>query len=288
MTQPPRRLADDPEAPPSMRDDLARARESSARPYDAGVGAERFGAWVTGAGGAAGGGGAGGAPGGAGAGGGGGAAGAGLAPSATVAVGAAAKWSAVVVAGTLSFAVATFVLRAPNTASREPDAPASRAAAARAVLPASQVRASSAAPGPTPPAQPIAPPATSEPAAAAARSPLPASQSDARTRVPIAVGTATTTVDPDAALRREIAALGEARAALASHPARALELATRGQAEFRAGMFREEREAIAVFALRRLGRHAEARRRAEAFLARYPDGPFSEQIRQQSTGARSR
>ena len=81
------------------------------------------------------------------------------------------------------------------------------------------------------------------------------------------------------ALAQETARLAELRAAAASDPARALALAVETDRAFPRGVFSEEREAIAVGALARLGRTSEARARAEAFLATHPKSPFAEGVR---------
>jgi hypothetical protein len=73
--------------------------------------------------------------------------------------------------------------------------------------------------------------------------------------------------------------LARARHVLATDPASALALAEAGQREFSDGLFGEEREAIEVLALARLGRHREAAARGRRFLARHPRGPLSEQVR---------
>jgi hypothetical protein len=57
-----------------------------------------------------------------------------------------------------------------------------------------------------------------------------------------------------------------------------LALAAEGDRRFAGGLFAQEREAIAIGALVRLGRHAEARTRAGAFLASYPRSAFAERI----------
>jgi hypothetical protein len=85
--------------------------------------------------------------------------------------------------------------------------------------------------------------------------------------------------DADAMLRREIAQLAEARRQLGTSPDRALALALRGQREFPRGMLGEERDAIVIFALDRLGRQAEALERAEAYVERHPRGPFTSPVR---------
>ncbi len=87
-------------------------------------------------------------------------------------------------------------------------------------------------------------------------------------------------------VRAEIALLAETRRALAADPARALALAEQGQRQFPNGLFQEERQAIAIFALVRLNRQDQARTRASRFLARHPTGPFSERVRMQTGLAR--
>ena len=75
--------------------------------------------------------------------------------------------------------------------------------------------------------------------------------------------------------------MAQLRRALRSDPARALALANAGQQEFRRGQLVEEREAIAVLALARLGRRAELDRRGARFLRRYPRSAFAERIERQ-------
>jgi hypothetical protein len=81
------------------------------------------------------------------------------------------------------------------------------------------------------------------------------------------------------ALALEMENLGQLRTLASSDPVAALALATEGQQRFPTGVFVEEREAIAVGALVRLGRAAEARARAEAFLAAHPRSAFAERLR---------
>lgn len=52
-----------------------------------------------------------------------------------------------------------------------------------------------------------------------------------------------------------------------------------GNRRFAGGAFREERDAIAVDALARLGREAEARRAAATFLSTYPTSPLAPSVR---------
>ena len=69
-------------------------------------------------------------------------------------------------------------------------------------------------------------------------------------------------------------------------PARAYALAQSGHRKFPRGMLREEREALAVIALWNTGEENAARRRAEAFLARYPNSAVRGQVEQRLARAR--
>jgi hypothetical protein len=73
--------------------------------------------------------------------------------------------------------------------------------------------------------------------------------------------------------------LGELRQVAATDPERALSMVQEGNRRFAAGSFREEREAIAIGALARLGRRVEAKRAGEAFLVTYPTSPFAPNVR---------
>ena len=79
-------------------------------------------------------------------------------------------------------------------------------------------------------------------------------------------------------LEDEIAQLAEVRALSASDPARSLSAAEAGHQRFRSGVLYQEREAIAIDALRRLHRLEEAHRRARQFLRTYPDSPFAKRV----------
>lgn len=59
----------------------------------------------------------------------------------------------------------------------------------------------------------------------------------------------------------------------------ALSAAEQGKRRFPSGLYDEDREAIAIGLLAELGRAPEAKRRATAFLARYPRSPFAERVR---------
>ncbi|MBN9166987.1 MAG: hypothetical protein BGO98_34010 [Myxococcales bacterium 68-20] len=67
---------------------------------------------------------------------------------------------------------------------------------------------------------------------------------------------------------------------LAEHdPEAAITFAAEGDRRFRRGILGEEREAIAIACLARLGRTEEANRRAVRFLENYPESPFAPSVR---------
>jgi hypothetical protein len=94
---------------------------------------------------------------------------------------------------------------------------------------------------------------------------------------PTPAAPATPAIDGDP-LAAEVAHLARLRAIQDGDPAAALALSAEGSQRFPRGLFAQEREAIAVGALVRLGRVAEARTRARAFLAAYPRSSFAERI----------
>lgn len=69
----------------------------------------------------------------------------------------------------------------------------------------------------------------------------------------------------------EAALLEQARSALATNPARSLALTRQHEARFPNGVLRQEREVIAIEALRRLGRDKTAAERAGSFEQAFPD-----------------
>jgi hypothetical protein len=83
---------------------------------------------------------------------------------------------------------------------------------------------------------------------------------------------------PSDAVRREIAQLGLIKLALEQDPGKAYRLAQAGHRTFAKGVMTQEREALAILALFRLERRAEAQRRAQAFLERYPQSPLRERV----------
>jgi hypothetical protein len=76
----------------------------------------------------------------------------------------------------------------------------------------------------------------------------------------------------------ELELLGRARSALGSEPASALAIADEAAARFPSGDLAQEREVIAIDALTRLGRIAEAQSRAAAFYERFPASAYRPRI----------
>jgi hypothetical protein len=72
--------------------------------------------------------------------------------------------------------------------------------------------------------------------------------------------------------------LERARGALGQSPSAALSLANQHRARYPSGVLAEEREVIAIEALKRLGRSAEAERRVEAFSRRYPGSAYRKKL----------
>jgi hypothetical protein len=83
----------------------------------------------------------------------------------------------------------------------------------------------------------------------------------------------------DDRLREEVAQLAAIRRELERDPGRALALAEEARARFGAGALEEEREALAILALGKLGRGAELRARGARFLQRFPQGAFAAKVR---------
>jgi len=74
--------------------------------------------------------------------------------------------------------------------------------------------------------------------------------------------------------------LARLRALEASRPEAALRMAQEGDSLFPKGLFRQERQAIAIQSLVRLHRIDDAKQRARAFKAAYPHSPFAERMKQ--------
>ncbi len=73
--------------------------------------------------------------------------------------------------------------------------------------------------------------------------------------------------------------LDQAQAELASEPGRALAATAEHRRRFPHGALVQEREVLAIEALQRLGRQAEARARAARFVSSFPDSAYREKVR---------
>jgi hypothetical protein len=72
--------------------------------------------------------------------------------------------------------------------------------------------------------------------------------------------------------------LEQARSSLKSDPARALSRANEARTRYPRGVLVQEREVLAIQALRRLGRGAEADTRAAAFAKAFPGSAFQRKL----------
>ena len=118
-------------------------------------------------------------------------------------------------------------------------------------------------------------------AQAAARSSNAPVETDTRREAPTAPGESSVVARPEppaAPPSSEVELLKAARAAVASDPQRALTLTRRHRGEFPYGAYAQERDFIAISALTRLNRPAEARQQAEVFRRRYPRSPYLPQL----------
>jgi hypothetical protein len=86
-------------------------------------------------------------------------------------------------------------------------------------------------------------------------------------------------VKADERLELDMKALMQAKRALAEDPAKALSLARQGEREFPKSMFGEERRALLLLAMIRVGQVDSARRLAAPYLAEHPDSPFARRVR---------
>ena len=83
----------------------------------------------------------------------------------------------------------------------------------------------------------------------------------------------------ESAVLREARMVREARKLLGVNPSRALALTREAADEFPRGQLVEEREAIAIRALAKLGRRDAAQARADRFLKKHGSGPHAEAVR---------
>ncbi len=133
-----------------------------------------------------------------------------------------------------------------------------------APAPDRNARPASPPPAPSEPAVDVTP-SVAPPAAAPATAPPIAEKKADEPRVK-ATGSSEKALGPS-----EAELLERARRLLGSNPSGALELAQQHRARFAGGVLAQEREVIAIEALRRLGRSAEADARAEAFERAFPN-----------------
>lgn len=105
-----------------------------------------------------------------------------------------------------------------------------------------------------------------------------------RTTASTLSATSASTADPVAPneelspLARETKQVIDIRSLAGADPARALALAEASQREFPGGAFSEEREALIISSMARVGRTVEARARADRFFASHPASPYAARI----------
>lgn len=142
------------------------------------------------------------------------------------------------------------------------------AQAQRAPEPSAAVTAAPQKPAP-PPALVAPPPPAPEPAAEPSAPAAEPSDVEGPTSAPL---------KPAAPKLDEAGLLERARRELRANPSAALAISNEHLQRFPGGALAEEREVIAIKALRKLGRSAEADRRAAAFAARYPDSAHKRSV----------
>ena len=133
------------------------------------------------------------------------------------------------------------------------------------------------APPPVPTPAAVAPPAPVEPAPAAAVG-ASAPGADAKAPAEAAAPAPAVQLPSKPAAPSEADLLEQARGALKSDPARTLARANEAARRYPRGMLVQEREVLAIQALRRLGRSAEADRRAAAFAKAFPGSAFQRKL----------
>jgi len=91
-------------------------------------------------------------------------------------------------------------------------------------------------------------------------------------------GRAPAAENPARPAESEAAFLERARAALSTNPSLALSLANQHRSRYPSGVLGQEREVIAIEALKRLGRTSEAERRSSEFSNRYPGSAYRQKL----------
>jgi hypothetical protein len=127
-----------------------------------------------------------------------------------------------------------------------------------------------------PASRPASFPAAPPPASIASIEPIPVASPTAKAP-PVPSARPETLPAPSA--EQDAALLQQARAAVSRDPARALTLTRDHQVRFAASALAEERQALLIEALFRLGRRDEAARELEAFEAHYPRSPYRRRLR---------
>lgn len=79
---------------------------------------------------------------------------------------------------------------------------------------------------------------------------------------------------------REAELISDARAAMKTDASGALKLLEEARSEFPRGILREERKALTILSLDKLGRSAQARASAKRFLEQHGEGPYAAVVRQ--------
>ncbi len=178
-------------------------------------------------------------------------------------------------------AIAPAPPRASSAPSETAAAPAPEAASApqasapRASAPhAPEARRPRSRPAPATSAPPE-PPAVQAAALAVTSAPPPSATTAAPEPPPSATATAETP-----APMSELRAVALARGLVDQDPDAALDLLAKAQRAYPAGYFLEERRALTVLALARAGRASDAKQAAASFLRAYPNGPYSDRVRE--------
>lgn len=86
--------------------------------------------------------------------------------------------------------------------------------------------------------------------------------------------------DKQADYLKEAKLVSDARAAMKTDARAALELLTQARSEFPRGLLREEREALTILSLAKLGRAKQASASARRFLDKYSESPYAAVVRQ--------
>jgi hypothetical protein len=152
-------------------------------------------------------------------------------------------------------------LLASSPSARPPSAPTKSPVSSSAKPDSGAINTTPAAPVAPAPVASVAEPTVAEPEPAPAASPA---------KLP---GKPTPPAQPS-----EAELLEQARSALKGDPARALQRANEHAARFPRGVLVQEREVLAIQALRKLGRSAEADRRSEAFAKAFPGSAFARKL----------